>query len=96
MGGHIDKLGRSLNTAVGDYNRTVASLESRVLVSARKMTELHVVAHDEEITAPAQVTATTVTTQAPELTEARLVSLPKRTAMLGQQPLPGAAEPTGT
>jgi DNA recombination protein RmuC len=96
MGGHIDKLGRSLNTAVGDYNRTVASLESRVLVSARRMTELHVVAHDEGIAAPAQVTATTVTTQAPELTEARLVSLPKRTTLLGQQPLPDVAEPTGT
>ena len=96
MGGHIDKLGRSLNTAVGDYNRTVASLETRVLVSARRMTELHVVAHDEDIAAPAQVTATTVTTQAPELTEARLVSLPKRTTLLGQQPLPDVAEPTGT
>jgi DNA recombination protein RmuC len=95
MGGHIDKLGRSLNTAVGDYNRTVSSLESRVLVSARRMSELHVVAAGEQIPAPAQITATTVTTHATELTESRLIALPKR-GVVPQQPLPDLAEPTGT
>ena len=40
LGGHIDKLGRSLTTAVGSYNSAVASLESRVLVSARRLSEL--------------------------------------------------------
>jgi len=38
--GHIQKLGRSLNSAVGDYNRTVGSLESRILTGARKFEEL--------------------------------------------------------
>jgi DNA recombination protein RmuC len=40
VGGHVDKLGRTLNTAVTDYNRTVASLERSVLPSARRMADL--------------------------------------------------------
>ncbi|BDS07704.1 hypothetical protein NT6N_27440 [Oceaniferula spumae] len=38
--GHIQKLGRSLNSAVGDYNKTVGSLETRILTGARKFEEL--------------------------------------------------------
>jgi len=34
------KLGRSLDGAVENYNKTVATLDTRVLVSARKMAEL--------------------------------------------------------
>jgi DNA recombination protein RmuC len=40
FGGHVDKLGRSLGTAVADFNKTVGSLERTVLPSARRMTEL--------------------------------------------------------
>ncbi|QNN51683.1 DNA recombination protein RmuC [Nocardioides mesophilus] len=40
MGGHLDKLGRSLTGAVTSYNKAVGSLETRVLVSARRFTEL--------------------------------------------------------
>ncbi|MDL4772242.1 DNA recombination protein RmuC [Actinomadura xylanilytica] len=43
MGQHVDELGRSLTGAIKSYNRTVGSLESRVLVSARKLNELGVV-----------------------------------------------------
>ena len=38
--GHVQKLGRSLNSAVGDYNKTVGSLETRILTSARKFDAL--------------------------------------------------------
>jgi DNA recombination protein RmuC len=54
MGGHLDKLGRSLTAAVGAYNRAVGSLETRVLVSARKFTELEV--SDQDLVAPVSVT----------------------------------------
>lgn len=37
---HMAKVGNSLGTAVGHYNNAVGSLETRVLVSARKMGEL--------------------------------------------------------
>ena len=40
MTAHLDALGRSLNATVGHYNQTVGSLESRVLVSARRFGDL--------------------------------------------------------
>ena len=40
LGGHVDKLGRSLNRAVTDFNATVGSLERTVLPSARRMSDL--------------------------------------------------------
>jgi DNA recombination protein RmuC len=55
MSGHVDALGRSLNAAVGHYNQTVGSFESRVLVSARKFHDLAVT--DEEICGPRQLDA---------------------------------------
>ncbi len=50
VGGHLDKVGRSLGAAVTSYNQAIGSLESRVLVSARRFTELDVT--DNELTAP--------------------------------------------
>lgn len=88
LGGHMDKLGRSLSTAVGSYNQTVSSLESRVLVTARRMTDLKVVSPDDELTTPKQVTDTARSTQAPELTEQRVVSLSKQRVPVGQAELP--------
>ena len=38
--GHVEKLGKHLDNAVGAYNDFVGSFESRVLVSARKFKEL--------------------------------------------------------
>jgi DNA recombination protein RmuC len=91
LGGHLDKLGRSLSSAVGSYNQTVSSLESRVLVTARRMTDLKVVDPSDELVTPKQVTDTARSTQAPELTEQRVVSLAKQRAPLGQAELPGAS-----
>ncbi len=42
MGGYLTKLGTSLGSAVTAYNRAVGSMESRVMVSARKLAELGV------------------------------------------------------
>ena len=52
--GHLDRVGRSLNSAVGHYNQAMGSLESRVLVSARRFSELSVT--DDELPAPRPVT----------------------------------------
>ena len=51
--GHVDKLGRALDTAVGAYNDTVGTFESRVLVSARKLADLKV--SEGELDEPRQV-----------------------------------------
>jgi DNA recombination protein RmuC len=37
---HFEKLGASIDTAVTNYNAAIGSLESRVLVTARKIGEL--------------------------------------------------------
>jgi DNA recombination protein RmuC len=66
LGRHMDRLGRSLSGAVATYNQTVGSLESRVLVSARRLNDLGVVA--AELPSPEPVTEPARTLSAPELT----------------------------
>lgn len=68
MGGHLDKLGRSLTAAVTSYNKTVGSLETRVLVSARRFTELQV--SDEKLPSPEPVTEAARPLTAAELLDA--------------------------
>jgi DNA recombination protein RmuC len=65
MGKHVDSLGKALTNAVSTYNRTVGSLESRVLVSARKLNQLGVV--DAELEPPKPVEEAIRALSAPDL-----------------------------
>ena len=56
MGRHMDGVGKALTNAVSTYNRAIGSLESRVLVTARKLNELGVV--DAELDQPRPVEET--------------------------------------
>ncbi len=67
MTDHINKVGKGLSSASDAYNRFVASLESRVLVSARKFNELKAAGTAGEIETPSQVQTLPRMLQAPEL-----------------------------
>jgi DNA recombination protein RmuC len=81
IGKHVDGLGKALTNAVSAYNRTVGSLESRVLVSARKLNELGVVEAELEQLLPVEETVRSLS--APELiveTGPELVGSPRDAA----------------
>ncbi|WP_431308291.1 DNA recombination protein RmuC [Demequina litorisediminis] len=67
LGEHLAKVGRSLEGATKAYNATVASLESRVLVSARRFGQMQQI--EAELESPAQVSAEPRMIAAPELTD---------------------------
>ncbi len=67
----FDSMGRSLTSTVNAYNKAVASLESRVLVTARKFNDYGI--GDDEIEAPRLVDETARPLTAPELSD-RLTS----------------------
>ncbi|MGH3838719.1 MAG: DNA recombination protein RmuC, partial [Pseudonocardiaceae bacterium] len=73
MGGHVTKLGKAIGGAVDAYNSTVRSLESRVLVTARRFVELEVVS--EQLDTPDQVERSPRTVQTVELVASAADSL---------------------
>ncbi|HTS99397.1 MAG TPA: DNA recombination protein RmuC [Streptosporangiaceae bacterium] len=64
MGRHMEGLGKALANAVSGYNKTIGTLESRVLVTARKLNQLGVV--EAELNPPAPVEDTVRTLSAPD------------------------------
>jgi DNA recombination protein RmuC len=65
LGEHVGKLGGALGGAVTAYNKAVGSLESRVLVSARKLADLGV--SGDQLATPPQIEIAPRQPQAPEL-----------------------------
>ena len=70
MTDHFADVGKKLDGAVQAYNRSVGSLERRVLVSARRFVE-HGVGSDRELDAPAPIERSTQPPQTIELPAAR-------------------------
>ena len=64
---HWSKVGKNLGEAVGAYNSAVASMETRVLVTARRFKDLDAVPDDRTIVDVAQVGDDAARVQAPEL-----------------------------
>ncbi|HEY2297227.1 MAG TPA: DNA recombination protein RmuC [Jatrophihabitans sp.] len=76
MGGHVEKLGRSLSASVTAYNDAVGSLERRVVSTARRMSELGVVAPGTPLAAPEPLLdVATRPLGAAEFVEPRLIAL---------------------
>ncbi len=65
LGRHVDNLGKALTNAVSAYNQSVGTLESRVLVSARRLNQLGVV--EADLDPPRVVEEATRALSAPEL-----------------------------
>ncbi|MBL0948686.1 DNA recombination protein RmuC [Brevundimonas sp.] len=70
MGGHAASVGKALDAAVGRYNQFVGSLESQVMVSARRFEDLHVDHEGKELPELAPVEGSPRTLSRPELLKA--------------------------
>jgi len=79
VAGHVQKLGRQLGSAVDAYNAAVGSLETRVLVSARRFTDHGVVVEDKQIAPLEPIDRVPRAPQAPELApvEDEIVEAPR-------------------
>jgi DNA recombination protein RmuC len=67
LGGHVTTMGQSLARSVEQYNRFVGTLESRVLVTARRMHELHLTSERPATLEPVEASPRTLS--ASELTD---------------------------
>ncbi|MEO0548774.1 MAG: DNA recombination protein RmuC [Pseudomonadota bacterium] len=68
MAGHIEKLGKSLNGAVDNYNKMNSSLDKRVMPTMRKFEQLSIAPPDKDMPEPKKIEASAdVSERAPEL-----------------------------
>jgi len=94
LGGHLAKVHKNLSGTVEAFNEAVGSLESRVLVSARRFPDLGVVGHGaKELPELRQVTSTPRAPQAPELVVDALEDQPFRRPALVVGVAPDHVEP---
>jgi DNA recombination protein RmuC len=70
MSGHIADIGSKLRKAIESYNNAIGSLETRVLVSARRFKEFEASGTAKQIETPASIEITPRQLQAPELSQA--------------------------
>ena len=83
LAGHWTEVGARLGKAADAYNASVGTLETRVLVTARKFPELGVAVEGEEIEAPAPVDTLPRAVTAPELVPSPAVVPLERFARTG-------------
>lgn len=74
MGAHLAKVGRAIDNAGKAYNDTVASLESRVLVTARRFGQMQEITAEIDESRPSEVTIRPLA--APELQAAPEIEAP--------------------
>jgi DNA recombination protein RmuC len=77
---HFTKLGSSLRGSVDAYNKAVGTLETRVLVSARRFRDLEAVGAGDELAQLSQIERAPRALQSPELVGDRLFSSEPETA----------------
>ncbi|MBJ7356050.1 DNA recombination protein RmuC [Nocardioides sp.] len=87
MGSRFDKLGRAIRSSVNAYNETIASVEGRVLVQARRFRDLQVT--EKELEALTSVDEPVRQIQAPELVDDAAQVPP----MVGRTPRSRRTEP---
>ncbi|HYC01794.1 MAG TPA: DNA recombination protein RmuC [Azospirillaceae bacterium] len=75
MGGHFGRLGKSLGQAVEAYNAGIASMESRVLVTARRFRDLGAAPESAELPELALLDQSPRLAQAPELRTPALLGI---------------------
>jgi DNA recombination protein RmuC len=75
MGGHAASVGKALEAAVGRYNQFVGSLESQVMVSARRFEDLHVDHEGKDLPELPPVEQAPRTLSRPELSESARLSV---------------------
>jgi DNA recombination protein RmuC len=75
LGAHFSGVGSSLRAAVEKYNEAAGTLETRVLVSARRFKELPISPTDKEIAVPNQIDTTSRQLQSLELTPSNRVGI---------------------